>query len=127
MAEPKIHRYLVEIREWPHLIQQVWQSEDGETSGGKYAPGVVHINPKTGVVIREQWSDDRGVLHRIGGPALIERNSITGEVTRSEYFTKGQQIRPSLGASLQPSEPRRPPKIVRGLDRRAREKRAHGL
>jgi hypothetical protein len=60
------------------------------TSGG---PAVVEYDPTTRRSIREEWRTlPGGNLHRKNGPAVIERDSETGTITKAAWFQGGRAI-----------------------------------
>jgi hypothetical protein len=53
----------------------------------------MEIDPQTGVVTWEAWNKD-GKRHREGGPAVIERYTNTGEITRRTWYLNGKLVTP---------------------------------
>ena len=51
-------------------------------------PAVIERDPATDTVICEEWWSD-GTLHRVDGPAVIERDPATGIVTREDWWNDG--------------------------------------
>jgi hypothetical protein len=57
-------------------------------------PAVIERDPVTGIVTREDWWRD-GSLHRTDGPAIIERDPATGAVTWEEWWIEEDFAPPS--------------------------------
>jgi hypothetical protein len=80
-------------------------------SDGRITPEVYTVvimrEPDNGVAWKEEWFDAEGLLHRVNGPALIERNVRTGRPVREEWYEHGSntvlpESRPNLLTEPQP-------------------------
>jgi len=49
--------------------------------------------PVSGVIVEEEWKNQNGLLHRIDGPALIERNRDVDVETHRAFWLNGQRHR----------------------------------
>jgi hypothetical protein len=61
-------------------------------------PAVIERDRVTGVVIVEQWFKD-GKPDRADGPAIILRDPMTGDITFDEWLKNGQKIAPPPAAA----------------------------
>lgn len=81
-----------------------WSSANGAVSRLEGQPAIVSIDLETKVVIKEQYWE-HGKPHRVNGPADIERDRFTGEVTSARFFMNGNEIFASDLPELQPRQP----------------------
>ena len=57
------------------------------------APSSVCVDPTSNVLTSQLWTDERSKLHRIGGPASVQRDAATGVVVHEEYRVHGKYHR----------------------------------
>lgn len=69
--------------------QEWWLKDKPSRLGGK--PACLEIDPDSDVVVSEKYFVD-GKPHKLGGPALIERDALTGQVTMAHYYRDGQKL-----------------------------------
>lgn len=66
------------------------------------APAMIERDADSGTVTIEAWFKD-GNRHREDGPALIERDAETGNVSRTTYFINGREVTAPNGPEGEPS------------------------
>jgi len=64
-------------------------------------PAIIERDSATGVVTRESWAHERKLLHREDGPAIIERDAATGVVTYEGWFREGKLHREDGPAEIE--------------------------
>lgn len=74
-----------------------------EHSDAPDKPTTVLIYEPTGVVVTEKWKMDgpNSPLHRVGKPAVISRDAITGAVKSVEYYRSGMLHRTDGPANIE--------------------------
>ncbi len=69
-----------------------FENECVEHSSEPGQPSSTYTKPSSGVVVHEEWRKlgDDGELHRLDGPAIIDRCYRTGRDTRHEWYSNGK-------------------------------------
>lgn len=120
--EVRVETHIVEIVRDPEdnsLIAERWNKEDGTTLHRIGKPAHVEYGPDGQIILEEYMIDgtlsrpgdqpafityyrdrnivreeywEAGQLNRRFGPAIIERNTLTGEIEHMEFFIKGEEL-----------------------------------
>jgi hypothetical protein len=89
-------RYEVYMRRDPstHVVVEEWWTEDSGGLGGRFhrvgAPATISRDPVSGVAVEEHWYF-HGKLHREDGPAVVRRSS-EGKVKYTSWFRHGELV-----------------------------------
>jgi len=91
-----IHRDL-----FGNLLHELWCLKGYSQRDSTQGPTLRRIDPDTGVVFDEVYREkiegrrtERAHLHRIGGPANIDRDRKTGVAVNESYYVSGELHRP---------------------------------
>lgn len=80
------------------LTHEFWETQAGK-SYSPHGPASRHWDKDTGGIVREDWRDSQGKLHRGGDkPARVVINPYTKVIEREEYFIHGKAHRLLKGA-----------------------------
>jgi hypothetical protein len=55
---------------------------------------IIKRDPKTDVAVLEQWFNEKGELHRVEGPAEIQRGVDDGAILARRWFENGVALKP---------------------------------
>ncbi len=80
---------VVDVKTGVQVFQE-WSAKDGSVSRSGGKPAILTKDLETGVIIKEQYWEN-GKPHRMDGPADIERDRSTGEVTNVRFFIRGKE------------------------------------
>lgn len=73
-----------------YCLRETWR-RDGLIDRLHGGPAVTIMHPVTYAPVREEYYED-GVLHRIGGPAIIYYAPESGDVVRARFIEDGKEI-----------------------------------
>lgn len=76
------------------LVQESWVVNGKFHRPYQDGPAYTQIDPATGIVLTETYYWE-GKMHRIGGPAVINRRRHTGEISTAYFVVNGVQYWPS--------------------------------